>query len=128
MPGRVGQHREHGFGRRADRGRRADGFLGHSGLSPIPLGPHALRGEVLSCPTMEMTRRSRTHHFGRARSRRARPYRRSYPAAHGDPPDVRARGDHDRRPADPGRPPARTACHGPAWHVFSRWKVHARGA
>src|SRR6266705_5479833 len=61
MPGWVGKHREHGFGRCADRGRRADGLLGHGGWSPIPLVPHGLRGKVLSCPTMETTRRSRTH-------------------------------------------------------------------
>src|SRR5712691_13041670 len=40
MPGWVGKHREHGFGRCADRGRRADGLLGHGGWSPIPLVPH----------------------------------------------------------------------------------------
>src|ERR1700722_1058032 len=61
MPGWVGKHREHGFGRCANRGRRADGLVGHGGWPPIPLVPHGLRGKVLSCPTMQTTRRSRTH-------------------------------------------------------------------
>src|SRR6266568_5045426 len=34
MPRWVGKHCEHGFGRCADRGRRADGFLGHGGWPP----------------------------------------------------------------------------------------------
>src|ERR1700729_914106 len=48
MPRWVGQHREHDLGRRADRGGRADGLLGHGGWSPIQFRPALRRRGVLS--------------------------------------------------------------------------------
>src|SRR5258707_13154925 len=61
MPGWVGKHREHGFGRCADRGRRADGLLGHGGWSPIPLAPHGFAWRSAVVLHDIETRRSRTH-------------------------------------------------------------------